>query len=90
MHNPAHDKDIFKVGLTRRSSEARSEELSGTGAPDKFLVAHVWRVLDCVRAERIVHDALERYRINPKREFFRLPYKDLLATVAAAVRQFQE
>jgi hypothetical protein len=85
MHNPAHEKDIFKVGLTRRTSDLRSEELSGTGAPDKFLVAHEWRVRDCVAAERAIHQALDAYRINPKREFFRLQYQELLGTISSIV-----
>ena len=90
MHNPAHDKDLFKVGLTRRNSDMRSDELSGTGAPDKFLVAHEWKVADCARAEKIVHGALESYRINPRREFFKLPYQTLMGIILSAIKQLQE
>lgn len=89
MHNPAHNKDVFKVGLTKRNTDLRSDELSDTGSPDKFLVAHEWKVTDCARAEKIVHDALERYRINPKREFFRLPYWELMGIISAAVKDLQ-
>ena len=88
MHNPAHDKNMFKVGLTRRTSELRSEELSGTGAPDKFLVAHEWRVRDCAAAEKAAHEALDAYRMNPKREFFRLPYETLLKMMSSVVGAF--
>jgi hypothetical protein len=90
MHNPAHEKDVFKVGLTKRDSDIRSEELSDTGSPDKFLVAHEWRVFDCIQAERIIHEALKPYRINPKREFFRLPYKKLIEMISSIVSQMTE
>jgi hypothetical protein len=45
MRSAAHDKDIFKIGVTKRSSEIRSDELSRTtGSPDKFLVVEDWHV----------------------------------------------
>lgn len=90
MHNPAHEIDLFKVGLTKRNSELRARELSKTGSPDKFLIAHEWKVTDCSKAEKAIHEALDIYRINPKREFFRLPYNDLIKIAAAIAEQFSE
>jgi len=89
MHNPAHGNDLFKVGLTRRNSDTRADELSGTGAPDKFLVAQEWEVTDCVSAEKWIHDILRDYRINPKREFFKISFQDLMKLISAGIKQFQ-
>lgn len=88
MRNASHDKDIFKVGLTRRNSDIRATEVTkGTGVPDKFLVAEDWQVKDCVVAERIIHEKLDGYRINEKREFFKAPYKIIRATVEEVVNE---
>ncbi len=76
MRNASHDIDIFKIGLTTRDSKTRAKELSGTtGSPDKFLVANEWDVKDCAIAEGLIHAALDNYRINDRREFFKIDYK---------------
>jgi len=76
MRSAAHTIDMFKVGLTRRSPEIRSNELSRTtGSPDKFLVVQHWEVPDCTIAESQIHQRLEQYRVNPDREFFKAPYE---------------
>jgi len=78
MRSAAHDKDIFKIGMTTRATELRSDELARTsGVPDKFLVVQEWAVKDCTITEKMVHDALAKYRINPNREFFKAPYKEI-------------
>src|SRR5690606_5335270 len=59
MRSGAHQKDVFKVGLTKRDSETRSKELSGsTSSPDHFLVVEEWFVKDCVLAEKKIHQKL--------------------------------
>ena len=84
MRSAAHPKDVFKVGLTKRGPELRSDDLSSeTGAVDKFLVVLDWRVTDCVAAEKLIHERLDLYRINPKREFFQAPLK----TIAEVIEQ---
>lgn len=76
MRCAAHEKDILKIGLTRRTSEIRAAELTrNTSSPDTFLVAHEWQVNDCVLAEKLIHEKLSKYRINPQREFFKVDYK---------------
>lgn len=82
MRSAAHSKDVFKVGLTRRTSEERSAELSGnTSAPDLFLVVQEWSTEDCVQAEKLIHAELNEYRINPNREYFKAPYKLIFSTI---------
>jgi len=71
----ACQKDIFKIGLTKRFSELRSDEFSrATGSPDKFLVVEDWYVTNCIAAEKEIHEKLSKYRVNPTREFFKAPY----------------
>lgn len=76
MRNASHYKDIFKIGLTTRSSQVRAEELSRTtGSPDKFLVVEEWGVNNCSLAEKLIHNSLDKYRVNKDREFFQAPYQ---------------
>ena len=88
MRSAAHAKDIFKIGLTRRSSDIRSDELArSTGSPDKFLVVQEWLVQDCAKVETLVHQNLDKYRINPTREFFQAPYKIIREAIERIVTQ---
>jgi hypothetical protein len=90
MTSAAHDKDIFKIGLTRKSTEIRSGELSRTtGSPDKFLVVQEWEVSDCVKAEKLIHRELSQYRINPNREFFQAPYKVIVDVINSVIYQLE-
>ena len=91
MRNASHDINIFKIGLTTRNTKTRAKELSSsTGAPDKFLVAQEWRVADCAQAERAIHERLERYRVNDRREFFKIEYDVAVAAISEIVRSVNE
>lgn len=82
MRSAAHSKDIFKIGITKRSTDVRADELSRTtGSPDKFLVVQEWEVADYVKAEKMIHETLSKYRINPKREFFQAPYNEIFKAI---------
>jgi hypothetical protein len=73
QRSPAHEIDVYKVGLTRRSAEVRAAELSSaTGVPLPFGILAKWDVGDCGQAEKEIHERLAAYRINPRREFFRV------------------
>jgi hypothetical protein len=88
MRSAAHEKDIFKVGVTQRTADMRSDELSRTsGSPDKFLVVQEWEVTDCFKAEAVVHKSLAQYRINPNREFFKAPYRVIMSAIEAVLSQ---
>lgn len=86
MRSAAHEKDIFKIGLTRRTSSERANELTRkTGSPDHFLVAGEWPVSDCIRAEKLIHERLSSSRLNPKREFFRAPYSKIVTVICEVI-----
>jgi hypothetical protein len=68
---PGHVLNLYKIGLTRRSAEGRSKELSSaTGVPLPFDVLASWSVGDCAKIESIAHERLNKFRVNPRREFF--------------------
>lgn len=91
MRSAAHNKDIFKIGLTRHPPEIRSDQLSSTtGSPDKFMVVQEWVVSDCVKAEDMIHEALSEYRINPKREFFKAPYKKIVEIINQIILRLEK
>lgn len=88
MRCAAHGKDIFKVGLTSRTTDLRSSELtSSTSAPDQFLVVEEWEVTDCELAERIIHERLDQYRINPRREFFQARYSIICSVIRDVISE---
>jgi hypothetical protein len=82
MRSAAHERDVFKIGMTRRTSDERARELScTTSSPDHFLVVEEWATRDCVQAERLIHAKLAEFRINPNRENFRAKYRVILSVI---------
>ncbi len=78
-------KGIIKIGKTIRSSEKRAGELSNhTGVALNFYVAFEEFVSDCDVAEKIIHLVLQNYRVNPSREFFKIPLKKAIETISKA------
>ncbi len=89
LTNASFVVDVLKIGKTTRSVERRAKELSDkTGMPTAFSIAYAVKVPDCDKAEQEIHGALDRYRTNAKREFFRLSLKNAIEAVwAVAERQ---
>lgn len=82
LRNPLHRDAIVKIGRTTGSSETRASQIStSTGVPYPFEVLYEEDVIDCQLAERLIHEKLEDYRINKRREFFQLPLKDAVRAV---------
>lgn len=77
---------LVKVGRTTRSSKKRASELSNsTSVPTKFAVAYEGHFVDCVRAEKRVHEILSNkgYRVSGNREFFEAPLNEVIAAIKA-------
>jgi T5orf172 domain len=86
MRSPAHDPDIFKIGLTRREPEKRSRELSSaTGVALPFATLAHWEVGNCSAIEAEIHNRLAAYRINDRREFFRISLQVLVRVINSIV-----
>ncbi len=82
LRDPYHKDALIKIGRTKMDPEERARELSrATGVPHGFEVMFEEDVSDCTLAETLVHQKLSKYRINPRREFFRLPLKNAIRVV---------
>lgn len=75
LQNTAFGANVLKIGLTTRTPDVRAREIytGSTGVPMPFEVAAAFSVADCARAEKLAHGRLKVYRLNKRREFFRLP-----------------
>ncbi len=86
--NPSLQKNMIKIGQTNRSPEERAEELSsGSGVVASYTVAYEEKVKDPHLVESRIHQRLKDFRINPEREFFRLPLKDAISAVREVVNE---
>lgn len=86
---PGHARDVWKVGFTTVDPHKRAEELSKvTAAPIRFVVIQFWAVRDAKRAEKIVFEAIAKYRFNKQREFFLTPYWRLRDEIERALVNF--
>ncbi len=63
---------------------------SATGVPTKFEVLAEWAVGDCATVEKIVHNRLRAYRVNKRREFFRVSLSKAVEIVNEAVNNIGE
>jgi hypothetical protein len=72
---------LAKIGITDDSVESRLGQLSAhSGVPLPFECYFAAEVPDAARTEQVLHQLFSEYRVNPKREFFRLdPEKVVLA-----------
>lgn len=78
MRQPTHEENIFKIGLTTRSTELRRKELSNTSSVDNFFVINKYYTKDCIDAEKQIHKELENYRLTARREFFRCDLRTIM------------
>lgn len=87
LRNAAHELDVFKIGLTTKTVEKRAKQLSGTSSPDSFVIINRWSVKDCVLAEKLIHEKLDGYRLNPKREFFKIKLEDAIKEISIIIQK---
>jgi T5orf172 domain len=79
LTNPAMP-GIVKIGLTTRGDlKQRLNELYTTGVPVPFDCVFACDVDNCEAVERALHIAFGPYRVNPKREFFKIEPEQPLA-----------
>ena len=53
--------------------------------PLPFGVLAQWEVGDCAGIEALIHERLAAYRVNERREFFRLPLRTIVAVINSVV-----
>ena len=80
--------DMVKIGKGSGEGgiERRVEDLGAT-LPTSYKVVAEMRTAEAAKWERILHVRLKKYRINPRREYFLVPYKNLIDAFKKAGRQ---
>lgn len=81
LRSEAHASDLYKIGRTQVSPEARAAQLNNTSLPSPFEVVASVQVSDCVLAEKLLIARLADHRWNSGREFFHLPLSEIQQTM---------
>lgn len=71
-------QNLIKIGRTTKTPQIRSQELSSTGTPGRFIVAYSVHVDDCVEIESLMHKTFATQRHTTDREFFELECSDAI------------
>lgn len=81
--------DIIKIGQTTDSVEARLKQLNScSGVPFPFECFFAAEVDSCSDTERKLHQLFSKFRINPRREFFRVDPERV--AVAISIGKFED
>ena len=84
------EPNILKIGRTQRSVSQRVKEInSATGVLLPFGALYAFRGNHAAEAERVVHQALGRYRIRDDREFFEIAPHDAEHIIKECLRRHQ-
>jgi hypothetical protein len=78
--NPYYDKNIIKIGWTKKNPIIRIKTLSNpTGVPGSFNIEYIIKTHYGMgyNLEQQIHKYLKKYRINKQREFFRIDKEEL-------------
>jgi len=74
---------LVKIGMTEQDdANVRVAQLYTTGVPFPFTIEFVGKVADAERVEDAFHIAFGPYRVNPKREFFRIDPEQAIALLS--------
>lgn len=66
--------NLYKIGYTTKTPMARAEELSSSsGVPEPFEVLFYLETKNPAQVEAKIHHYLKQFRVNPSREFFKMP-----------------
>jgi hypothetical protein len=81
---------LVKIGQISRSPEERARELSkNTSIPENFVVEFEIYTSDRVELEKDAHRQLSSYRVNARREFFRVEIEKAAQLLRQAAEQLQ-
>ena len=82
---------FLKIGKTTKDPEIRAAELSAeTGVSTPFIVIHAEEVSDINSCESEIHNALDEFRVSPRREFFDISVKEALNIMNNVFEKFKE
>ena len=81
ISNPSLGKDVYKIGVTRRTNwEQRVDELSSASVPFRFSPNCILFSENAFALETSLHREFDRYRVNKvnkHKEYFKLPLEDI-------------
>jgi len=74
MSNASFDEDVIKIGWSRKHPSLRACELYTSGLPTPFTIEYVITTNkgNGSKLEKEIHNYLNEYRMNDKREFFKI------------------
>ena len=85
LSNPAMP-ELLKIGFTERDPSSRAKEISqDTGVPSEFIVDYQVYSSCPYELESVVHELLQRYRLNNNREFFRCSHASAIEAIKRAI-----
>jgi len=92
LQNNSHENLVLKIGLTTGKPEVRAKQLywGSSGVPEHFDIAVAFSVGDCKVAEAESHRRLETFRINPRREFFKIDPRVAQEVVLSTCKKINE
>lgn len=69
--------DMVKIGYTNKTPDERVGEINrATGVPTDFIVEYALPCVNGYEVEQLVHKELDDYRVNGKKEFFKLKVEE--------------
>lgn len=80
LSNPSYPNDYLKIGWTRYNPRIRAKSLQTSGIPTPFVIEYVIITSDGSKLEHQIHEYINEYRVNDKREFFKIS-KDMLTKI---------
>jgi len=72
MSNSSFPYDLLKIGWTRKHPIERANDLHTSGIPTPFIIENIILTYDGYALEKKIHNHIDSYRVNQKREFFKI------------------
>ncbi len=69
--------ELVKIGMTGGSVSNRISQLNSTGVPTPYECYYAAYVDDMAHVEKVLHNHFSKYRVNARREFFKVSAKEV-------------
>ena len=78
VRNCEFKRPLLKIGMTSNPPHVRAEELASTGVPGYYELVYCAHTVNARAAESYAHQALDKYRFQPNKEFFEAPIGEVV------------
>jgi len=90
LKNSSFGDGIYKIGMTEKDPQERTKELSSqTSIPSPFEIVAAIKVVKLKMAEKFIHERLVDYRVNGKKEFFKIEIEGLKTAMNETAYNFR-